>query len=98
MTTAAGVRVRRRRSRRTHAMIKLHRLTHPDQSFQLNPDLIQTIEATPDTFASTNMDQAKAIPALYKKAFGGSTLTPHDAMGQMVKFAEKARREGLLAL
>src|SRR5919198_717045 len=50
------------------------------------------------TFASTNMDQAKAIPALYKKAFGGSTLTPHEAMAQMVKFAEKARREGLLAL
>jgi len=50
------------------------------------------------TVASTNMEQAKAIPALYKKAFGGSTLTPHEAMGQMVKFAEKARREGLLAL
>ena len=30
-------------------MIKLHRLTHPDQPFHLNPDLIQAIEATPDT-------------------------------------------------
>jgi flagellar protein FlbD len=30
-------------------MIVLHRLTHPDQPFYLNPDLIQTIEATPDT-------------------------------------------------
>lgn len=30
-------------------MIALHRLTHPDEVFFLNPDLIQTIEATPDT-------------------------------------------------
>jgi flagellar protein FlbD len=30
-------------------MIVLHRLTHPDQPFYLNPDLIQTVEATPDT-------------------------------------------------
>jgi flagellar protein FlbD len=33
-------------------MISLHRLTHPDQTFLLNPDLIQTIEATPDTVVS----------------------------------------------
>jgi flagellar protein FlbD len=33
-------------------MIELHRLTHPDQPFQLNPDLIQMIEATPDTVVS----------------------------------------------
>jgi len=30
-------------------MIAVHRLTHPDEIFFLNPDLIQTIEATPDT-------------------------------------------------
>jgi flagellar protein FlbD len=33
-------------------MIELHRLTHPDQPFLLNPDLIQTVEATPDTVIS----------------------------------------------
>jgi flagellar protein FlbD len=33
-------------------MISLHRLTHPDQVFFLNPDLIATIEATPDTVVS----------------------------------------------
>jgi flagellar protein FlbD len=33
-------------------MIELHRLTHPDQPFHLNPDLIQTVEATPDTVVS----------------------------------------------
>jgi len=33
-------------------MIALHRLTHPEQPFYLNPDLIQAIEATPDTVVS----------------------------------------------
>ena len=33
-------------------MIVLHRLTHPDQPFHVNPDLIQTVEATPDTVVS----------------------------------------------
>ena len=30
-------------------MIPLHRLTHPDDPVYINPDLIQMIEATPDT-------------------------------------------------
>ena len=30
-------------------MIELHRLTHPDEPFYLNPDMIQTIEAKPDS-------------------------------------------------
>ena len=30
-------------------MIELHRLTHPEHSFFVNPDLIQTVEAHPDT-------------------------------------------------
>lgn len=30
-------------------MIVLHRLTHPDEPFYLNPDLIVTVESTPDT-------------------------------------------------
>jgi flagellar protein FlbD len=30
-------------------MIILHRLTHPDQPLHLNPDLILTVEAHPDT-------------------------------------------------
>lgn len=33
-------------------MIPLHRLTHPDQPLYVNPDLIQTVEATPDTVIS----------------------------------------------
>jgi uncharacterized protein YlzI (FlbEa/FlbD family) len=30
-------------------MIRLHRLGHPDEDYHLNPDLIVSIEATPDT-------------------------------------------------
>jgi flagellar protein FlbD len=30
-------------------MITLHRLSHDDECFQLNPDLIVSIESTPDT-------------------------------------------------
>jgi uncharacterized protein YlzI (FlbEa/FlbD family) len=30
-------------------VIRLHRLAHPDEDFRLNPDLILSIEATPDT-------------------------------------------------
>lgn len=30
-------------------MITLHRLAHSDESFQLNPDLIVSVESCPDT-------------------------------------------------
>ena len=30
-------------------MIPLHRLTHPETPFFVNPDLIVTVESTPDT-------------------------------------------------
>jgi flagellar protein FlbD len=33
-------------------VIVVHRLTHPEQQLWLNCDLIQTIEATPDTVIS----------------------------------------------
>ena len=50
------------------------------------------------TFASTTLEQMKRVPALYKKAFGGNNLEPHVAIKQMVTLADKARRDGLLAL
>jgi uncharacterized protein YlzI (FlbEa/FlbD family) len=33
-------------------VIRLHRLGHPDEDYHLNPDLIVSIEATPDTVVS----------------------------------------------
>jgi chemotaxis protein MotA len=50
------------------------------------------------TFASTTMEGIKNIPRLYKKSFGGPDVEPAAAIPQMVGLAEKARREGLLAL
>ena len=38
-----------RRSDEEHTMITLHRLGHASSTFQLNPDLIFTVEANPDT-------------------------------------------------
>ena len=34
------------------AVIGLHRLAHAEEGFHLNPDLILTIEATPDTIVT----------------------------------------------
>jgi chemotaxis protein MotA len=50
------------------------------------------------TFASTTVDGIKNIPRLYKRSFGGSEVDPAAGITQMVALAEKARRDGLLAL
>jgi len=48
-------------------MIALHRLTHPDHVVFLNSDLIQTIEATPDTVISlTNASKLVVIEKPYE--------------------------------
>ena len=41
-------------------MIPLHRLTHPEQPVYVNPDLIQQVEAVPDTVL-TMTNHAKLI-------------------------------------
>jgi chemotaxis protein MotA len=50
------------------------------------------------TFAGTTMDHFKKAPTLYKKAFSGETYDLKVVVEQMIGFAERARREGLLAL
>lgn len=43
-------------------MIVIHRITHPNEPVHLNPDLIQTIEANPDTVvALTNASRFVVI-------------------------------------
>src|SRR6185437_959658 len=49
------------RGRRT-AVIPLHRLTHPDDPVYVNPDLISTIEANPDTVV-TFVNASKLVVA-----------------------------------
>ena len=48
--------------------------------------------------ASTSMEQFKNIPALYKKACSTGPPDYRGELDRIVGFAEKARREGLLAL
>ena len=43
-------------------MIPLHRLTHPDEPVYVNPDLISTIEANPDTVV-TFVNASKLVVA-----------------------------------
>jgi chemotaxis protein MotA len=50
------------------------------------------------TLASTSMDAMKAIPMLYKKAFSAEKPDLSAQLELLVGFAERARREGLLAL
>jgi chemotaxis protein MotA len=50
------------------------------------------------TMAGTTMEQFKKIPALYKLSFSPPEMHPAKRVRELVGFAERARREGLLAL
>jgi len=50
------------------------------------------------SLASTGMESMKALPALYKKAMSAEQPDVAQRVALLVGFAEKARREGLLAL
>jgi chemotaxis protein MotA len=50
------------------------------------------------TFAGTSIEKIKLIPALYKKAIGTEKPDMAGQLELLVGFAERARREGLLAL
>ena len=62
-------------------MIRLHRLGHPDEPFHLNPDLVLTVEATPDTVIAlttgTKLVVAEAPEVVVEqiRAWRGSVLT-----------------------
>jgi chemotaxis protein MotA len=50
------------------------------------------------TFAGTSLEKIKLIPALYTKAIGAEKPDMGGQLELLVSFAERARREGLLAL
>jgi chemotaxis protein MotA len=50
------------------------------------------------TLASTSMDSMKRIPALYRKSFSGEKPDLAGRVELMVSLADRARRDGLLAL
>src|SRR3954464_13053491 len=48
--------------------------------------------------ASTRMEALKRIPALYKKVFAGDVADLAAKVVELVRYADRARRDGLLAL
>jgi len=50
------------------------------------------------TILGTSFDRIKAIPVLYKKVFMAEQFDLRGRVSELVGFAEKARRDGLLAL
>src|SRR5947199_10045104 len=50
------------------------------------------------TFAGTTIEKMKLVPTLYKKAMSGEKPNMSAQLELLVGFAERARREGLLAL
>jgi flagellar protein FlbD len=75
-------------------MIALHRLTHPDQVVFLNSDLIQTVEATPDTVVSlTNSSKLVVIEKpfeviglirAWRSSIVANALAAHEAEAEAV--------------
>lgn len=49
-------------------------------------------------FICFSMDQIKSLPSILKKCFFEEVHNPMESISSLVSFAEKARREGLLAL
>jgi chemotaxis protein MotA len=66
--------------------------------FNIPALLVVVVGTAGVTLAGTSMAQFKAIPKLYKLAFGPPELDIRGRVTLLVNFAEMARREGLLAL
>jgi chemotaxis protein MotA len=71
---------------------------NPAGLFNLSAALVVLGGTMGAALASTSVEQCKLIPALYKKAFSTGPPNYRDELDRIVGFAEKARREGLLAL
>src|SRR4051794_30991179 len=72
--------------------------TSPMAFFNI-PALIIVLGGTAGaTLATCGMEAMKAVPALYKKAFSPEHIDANARVELLVGLAEKARREGLLAL
>src|SRR3954470_19375421 len=50
------------------------------------------------TFAAVGMERFKLVPKLYAKAFGAASPDLGARVTDLVNFAERARKDGLLAL
>src|SRR4051794_13044426 len=73
--------------------------TSPAAFMNIPAILIVVVGTAGVSIASGGMEAMKQVPALYKKAFGGPEGEGNGPrVADLVRYAEKARREGLLAL
>jgi chemotaxis protein MotA len=72
--------------------------TSPASFINIPAMLIVFVGTFGATLAGSTMDRMKAIPALYKKAISPDKPDLSSQLEVLVGFAERARREGLLAL
>src|SRR5256885_1897490 len=86
-------------------MIELHRLgaafmegTSPASFMQPSAMLIIFGGTAGVCMASCGMEAMKRIPALYKKVFAGDETELGGKVVELVRYADRARRDGLLAL
>jgi chemotaxis protein MotA len=70
----------------------------PLHLFNLSAALVVLGGTLGATIASTSVEQIKLVPGLYKKALMDGPPDYRAELDRIVAFAEKARREGLLAL
>ena len=86
-------------------MITLNRLGHSDEPFQLNPDMIVTIESTPDTVialatgakvvvAESPEDVAAAVHAYRADVLSDALRRRGDLRRQVSPAPASARRDG----
>jgi chemotaxis protein MotA len=66
----------------------------------LNPSamLIVLVGTLGATITGTSFETVKAIPKLFKKAFSPDVIDLNGRVTELVRYAEQARRDGLLAL
>src|ERR671932_1315154 len=72
--------------------------TSPAAFFNIPAMLVVFVGTFGATLAGSTMERMKLIPALYKKAISPDKPDPSSQLELLVGFAERARREGLLAL
>jgi chemotaxis protein MotA len=72
--------------------------TSPAAFFNIPAMLVVFVGTFGATLAGSTMDNMKKIPTLYKKAISPDTPDLSSQLETLVGFAERARREGLLAL
>ena len=72
--------------------------TSPAAFLNLPAAIVVLLGTLGAVLASNGMESVKRIPALYKRAFSAEPASLGARVGDLVRYADRARRDGLLAL